>query len=191
MRRAVRTRSEARPAGLRDQSGKVLTVIVGLVVSYAIVFATTFYLMNGRSFQLRRPAPPVPSQSAQVTELDSLQLLAMRLDSLRRLVDSTRFALDSLVSEVNRKRTELAALEEKLNASGKQERQEELRRARKLASILAALPDSAVAPMVARLDDELLVMVLQKSPEKSAARVLAALDARRAARLSERLVRLD
>jgi len=174
---------------IAGESGRILALVLGFFVSYIVVFAATFYFLNGRSFRIQSPAPlGADSTGAQV---DSTALLAARIDSLLRLVDSTRAVLDSLTGEVGRRQKELKELEEKLAAAGAQERQEELRRARKLAAILAALPDSAVGPTVAKLDDELLVMVLQKSTEKNAARVLAALGPHRAAELSERLVRLN
>jgi hypothetical protein len=170
----------------RDQSGKILTWIIGFMASYVVVFALTFYFLNGRSFRLPRA---VPEQATTPSEQDTLQ--SSLADSLRLLqvrIAAARAVLDSLITESNRKQVEIRALEEKLSPLLDQERQEELRRARKLAAILAALPDSSITSTVAGMDDDLLVLVLQKSTEKGAARVLAALDAARAARLSQRLV---
>ncbi|MDZ7373505.1 MAG: hypothetical protein ONB23_05985 [candidate division KSB1 bacterium] len=160
---------------------------MGFLISYAVVFCLTFYFLNGRSLRIQRPGP-APAAEETTAEREAIRTLADSLVLLRDQLAAARSVLDSLTTEANRKQVELRSLTEKLTALEDQERQEELRRARKLAAILSALPDSSIQSMAASLDDDLLVMVLQKSAEKTAARVLAALDAARAARLSQRLV---
>lgn len=171
--------------------GGLLLPILGSFVSFAIVFTVTFYFANGRSFKPGHLREQAQADSTQAPEVDSLAIMRAQLDSLQNLVDSTAAVLKQLSAEVARRQEELKNLQNKLASASDAVHQEKLRRARKIANILAALPDSAVAAMAARLPDDLLVAVLQKSREKDAAKLLAVVGPSRAAGLTRKLVNLN
>ncbi|NOZ55719.1 MAG: hypothetical protein GXO73_02880 [Calditrichaeota bacterium] len=183
--------TEHRPKPRTSEWGGMLLPILGSFVSFAIVFTITFYFANGRSFKPRHLREQANADSTETQKVDSLAIMRAQLDSLQRLVDSTAVVLQQLQVEVTRRQEELKNLADKLANAKSEVQQEKLRRARKIATILAALPDTAVAAMAARLPDDLLVAVLQKSREKDAAKLLAAIGPSRAAGLTRKLVNLN
>ena len=99
-------------------------------------------------------------------------------------------ALKQLEAEVDKKIDRLRSIREALEKLLAQKSAEEERRLAELAKVYQKMPPDKAAQILADLDQELTVQLLERMKVKVAARILAAMDQKMAARLTTRLSRV-
>jgi flagellar motility protein MotE (MotC chaperone) len=103
-------------------------------------------------------------------------------------LEKEKAALAQKEQELNTRQKELQQLEKKLSQALLEIEQAESARITKLAKLYDGMEPSAVAELMANLDDETVVAILPKMKAKKASAVLQLLPAKRAAELSKRMI---
>ncbi|MFH1844470.1 MAG: hypothetical protein ABIF77_14820 [bacterium] len=163
-------------------------VIIFSAVTFVLIFGTVFVVINSVQ-SVSRPARVVPELSDFdqdsgdrvfrdiAAERDRIQcekegvlVLRQQLDVQEAVMDQATLTLRGIIQEMESQQAIFSAEKEKS--------------ARKLAKMYESMKPAAAAPILAALDMEIILEIMSRMNERPAAKILSAMDAGLAARIS-------
>ena len=167
------------------------TILIASTVSFLLIFGGVF--LYAQMIQ-KQGATHRIGGALSAADLDAAELAMAALDAERAQLDHQRHRQMDLRESIAREQAQLQAQLESIQVATAQLRDEQVRygqarseAAQKLAKMFDAMRPDSAAPVFSQLDRETALDILIRMKEKSAARLLAAIEPRLAAELSTKL----
>lgn len=167
------------------------TILIASTVSFLAIFAGVYFYANKLATD---HGGDRAGALLSAEDVDAAELELRALQAERQSVEAERLRLLDLREAFAQERAQLSAQLESIQVAISELRDEQIRygqarseSAQKLAKMFDAMKPSSASPIFSSLDRETALDILVRMKEKSAAKLLAAIDARLAAELSTKL----
>ena len=167
------------------------TILIASTVSFLVIFASVFFYAQQLKKQNEIHAV---GGGLRAEDVDAAELTMAALEAEREAIAHDRERLFTLRESVAQERKQLEEQLDAIQSAIAELKDEQIRygearsnSAQKLAKMFDAMKPAAAAPIFGSLDRETALDILVRMKEKSAAKLLSAVDARLAAELSTKL----
>ncbi len=167
------------------------TILIGSTLSFLLIFGGVFFFAQKMAKQNR---PDSVGTELSAEDIDSAELSLMALESERIQLDNDRGRLLDLRQDVSSQQATLTDQLDRIQGAILQLKEEQERygaarteSAQKLAKMFDAMKPASAAPIFTSLDRDTALDILVRMKEKSAAKLLSAIDPGFAAQLSTKL----
>jgi flagellar motility protein MotE (MotC chaperone) len=167
------------------------TLLIGSTVSFLLIFGGVFFFSQKMAKQNH---PDAVGAELSAEDIDAAELSLMALEAERVQIDNDRSRLLDLRQGVSAQQSTLNEQLDNIQGAiqelkGEQRRYGEARAesAQKLAKMFDAMKPASAAPIFTSLDRDTALDILVRMKEKSAAKLLSAIEPSLAAQLSTKL----
>jgi len=167
------------------------TLLIGSLASFLLIFGAVFFFAQKMA---KEQHPDTVGAELSAEDLDSAELSMMALEAERVQLANDRTRLLDQGQDVASQRSTLDDQLQKIQGAITKLEEEQVRygqarteSAQKLAKMFNAMKPASAAPIFSSLDRETALDILIRMKEKSAAKLLSAIDPALAAQLSTKL----
>jgi len=171
-----------------------------LYLKLALLWIAGFLIMVGAMSLLGTKIIPKPEErkdvlcllEATLAEREKAEFMmktisarVQELEEFRKVLEDLKSYLKAEKEEVESRRSEVASIEKQINSLLGQVDKARQAQIKKLAAVYASMKPEELKGILRGLDEQTIVAILLQMRERDAAKVLAAMDADRAARISQ------